>query len=103
MTNEGEDIGPASYRHGPTWSLHAARRARKGMGRPPVRGSERAWVGRAWPHSWERRHHEKHSYLDFVRYMRWYARRSYLARKIAGSVRTPDRHEFYAEWPRWTP
>jgi hypothetical protein len=61
------------------------RRFKKGERKEPKKNSEEAWGDKCY---WHPRHYThgsptaKNPYLDFVRYMRWYANRSYLLRKI---------------------
>ena len=100
---EANDTRPTPYHHGPTWSAHAAKRCRAGTERRPARASEKAWVRRAWPDSTGRPGRERHAFLDSVRFMRWYAHRSDLDRKIVDRPYDPWLPAFYARWPRWTP
>lgn len=66
----------------PTYTPHNLKRDPKGRAKQPLRSSERAWVDRAYPSEGKR----THTYLEFVRYYRWYCNRSPLLGRVLGST-----------------
>lgn len=74
------------------WDTKYPKQYRKGVFHKPRRPSEKAWVEKR--SRWEGRIRFKHqqSFLDYVRYMRWYTidSRSYLYLKIHPRYPTKD-------------
>lgn len=71
----------------------------------PLKSSEKAWVDRHWPTTWDKPRGSdapRQPYLSFVRYMRWYCAdaRSYLMRKV--DPKAPFEPHHAARWPRRT-
>lgn len=79
------------------WNNFTIKQVKKGTLRKPKPSSEKAWVDRSYA---DKQFQFKKSYIEFVRYMRWYCHRSYLQRKIYMG-REYDPNYFYPEYPRF--
>lgn len=88
----------------PAYTAHNLKRMPKGSERAPKRSSEKAWVRRVWPSSLDNEP-PAHTYLEFVRYYRWYCHRSPLLQKVLDSAWSPRTQQmepqYHVKHQRW--